>query len=380
MNIFKILSTGDGSINEPNVSAFLAYLLDPHETHGLNNLFLNRFLKPITEKFKNDLNGLNLSDIENSFSKESLSVKVDKEVRLKTKDVNKNSGYKHKDIDILVELFDKNEVKYVFAIEVKINDSSIKKNDSQLVQEYEGLIEMYKDKPIISFVYLTSSLSEKSKIEFKKLENTDVKVKEHYVWYEDDSSPSIIKILKTILSDENNGAIDPIHSYVKSTIKSFIMFINSDFSAYKEISDNLGVKFDYKKPLMSYIREVYDDDTFWSKRVSVKDLKNEFIKRVKLDNGDNSPSNFAVLAKTQLSIVNERNRIHYQVRTPDSDDKNLFYYVNPANLDVYKDDLEIKRFNQEKPIDDIIIYYGNKIGNKVEELSEYAKNIYPKNQ
>jgi len=29
MNIFRILSSNDGSINEPNVSSFLAYLLNP---------------------------------------------------------------------------------------------------------------------------------------------------------------------------------------------------------------------------------------------------------------------------------------------------------------------------------------------------------------
>ena len=35
MNIFKILSSGDGSIKEPNISAFLGYLLDPNQEHGL---------------------------------------------------------------------------------------------------------------------------------------------------------------------------------------------------------------------------------------------------------------------------------------------------------------------------------------------------------
>lgn len=40
MNIFRILSSNDGSINEPNVSSFLAYLLDPSEDHGISNLFL----------------------------------------------------------------------------------------------------------------------------------------------------------------------------------------------------------------------------------------------------------------------------------------------------------------------------------------------------
>ena len=44
MNIFKILSDGDGSIKEPNVSAFLAYLLDPTQSHGLGTKFFEKFV------------------------------------------------------------------------------------------------------------------------------------------------------------------------------------------------------------------------------------------------------------------------------------------------------------------------------------------------
>ncbi|NLV68389.1 MAG: PD-(D/E)XK nuclease family protein [Spirochaetes bacterium] len=44
MNIFRILSSYDGSINEPNVSAFLAYLLDPYSNHGIAGLLLQKIL------------------------------------------------------------------------------------------------------------------------------------------------------------------------------------------------------------------------------------------------------------------------------------------------------------------------------------------------
>ena len=49
MNIFRILSSNDGSINEPNVSSFLAYLLDPIEDHGISSLLLQEFLSDIAE-------------------------------------------------------------------------------------------------------------------------------------------------------------------------------------------------------------------------------------------------------------------------------------------------------------------------------------------
>lgn len=54
MNIFKILANGDGTINEPNVSAFLGYLLDPKADHALGYEFLKAFLEPVLagEDFK----------------------------------------------------------------------------------------------------------------------------------------------------------------------------------------------------------------------------------------------------------------------------------------------------------------------------------------
>jgi hypothetical protein len=44
MNIFKILSSNDGTLKEPNVSSFLAYLLDPNEDHGLGDSLLKSIL------------------------------------------------------------------------------------------------------------------------------------------------------------------------------------------------------------------------------------------------------------------------------------------------------------------------------------------------
>ena len=46
MNIFKTLASGSGSINEPNVSAFLGYLLNPKEDHGLGDAFLKKIFEP----------------------------------------------------------------------------------------------------------------------------------------------------------------------------------------------------------------------------------------------------------------------------------------------------------------------------------------------
>ena len=44
MNLFDILSAGKKDLNEENVSSFLAWILDPKQSHGCGLLFLTRLL------------------------------------------------------------------------------------------------------------------------------------------------------------------------------------------------------------------------------------------------------------------------------------------------------------------------------------------------
>ena len=55
MNIFKILSSNDGTLKEPNVSSFLAYLLDPNEDHGLGDSLLKSILSDFESLKDKDL-------------------------------------------------------------------------------------------------------------------------------------------------------------------------------------------------------------------------------------------------------------------------------------------------------------------------------------
>jgi len=50
MNIFKILASGHGNVSETNVSAFLGYLLNPNEDHGLKDEFFKEFLYLLFDK------------------------------------------------------------------------------------------------------------------------------------------------------------------------------------------------------------------------------------------------------------------------------------------------------------------------------------------
>lgn len=170
MNIFKVLAQGDGNINEPNVSAFLGYLLNPGEDHGLDSLFLEEFLnqhyffcKEINDKNSNEL----LSNKKDKSKVDSLNwlkddfrtgskyeVKVFFEQAFKNKVPSNNSNIKKEVVDIILVIYDigddskvekkflnyisnKRTLKHIFLIEVKINDSACKNGKGN----YEGQLE-----------------------------------------------------------------------------------------------------------------------------------------------------------------------------------------------------------------------------------------------
>ncbi|PJD98443.1 MAG: hypothetical protein CK427_17090, partial [Leptospira sp.] len=98
MNIFKILSSNDGSINEPNISSFLAYLLDPYEDHGLSSILLKEILKDI--KFENK------ETFKDIFTNPKYSILIQPEFPVKLTD---ESNKKRRDIDILIEVLTENK-------------------------------------------------------------------------------------------------------------------------------------------------------------------------------------------------------------------------------------------------------------------------------
>ena len=91
MNIFKILSSYDGSIKEPNISSFLAYLLDLNEDHGLSDLLL----KSIIQDFKN-INIDFFSKIKNDLNQYEIKINPEYSVFLDNK---------RRDIDVVIEIY-----------------------------------------------------------------------------------------------------------------------------------------------------------------------------------------------------------------------------------------------------------------------------------
>lgn len=167
MNIFRVLAQGDGTINEPNVSAFLGYLLNPTEDHGLDSLFLEEFLKQhyqFCKKFRKTSNrqGQKLKDKNNpdpySWLNDDFRTTGKYEVKVffeqAFKDIinektskkidNKETLNKREIVDIILIIYevgnedekvekkfenyitDQRRLKQIFLIEIKIRDSACK--------------------------------------------------------------------------------------------------------------------------------------------------------------------------------------------------------------------------------------------------------------
>jgi hypothetical protein len=254
MNIFKILSDGDGSIKEPNVSAFLAYLLDPSQSHGLGSKFLEGFIHNLVFNSENQFEELKIN---NKIKDLSRSDKSGFYVEITTEKTVQLTNQKSRDIDILIEFYnnESNFPLYSICVENKIKDSSL--NKIQLINEVLGIINEYEkedisNQPRISMIFITPSFSEKSKknySEFLNQLNTEGLniTTNHLIWeHLNDNENSIFFLLSRILKNENEGLIDPIHEYTKFTIKSFLNFILTGFKSYQEEKNESG-KFKRKR-------------------------------------------------------------------------------------------------------------------------------------
>lgn len=363
MNIFKVLSSNDGSINEPNVTSFVAYLLDPNENHGLGARFLERFLTPIVlankEQYKDLIYNKRIRDLSRN---SKFEVRVQAEVKVVTLEC--EVAKKTRDIDIVIELFDQsfseNVPKYSFCIENKIKDGAIQQGDNQLFEEIIGLVNSYKEssfekeQPLVSFIFLTHSGSKRAINEFQHLlttlESEGVFVPcFHQVWGGEENERievTIVDLLSNILKEEAIGKIEPIFDYTKHTIKSFISFIYSGFKSYKEEKNLFNEKSDYGKPVIQYIKDYYDISPL-EQDIAYDDLKKWVSNQVKVMSGKTlKAANF-----DQSYIVNDRNRKHYGVNNPYKEEKNLFYYPNENNRKV------IRKLDPSNPPKNIMIYW-----------------------
>ena len=267
MNIFKILASGDGSINEPNVSAFLGHILNPYADHGLRDEFLKRVLFKLYLKNKNT----NLKDIlvTRTESIRNFSTYSNFDIIVLLEQAFHNKTSKKEIVDIVILCYEKKvnkkeslaeivlsneqknyrgDIKQIFLIENKIRDNATRKD--QLFNQYNSSVERLIDllkldrksiQLLLSFIFV-SPLGEKSNKEFedllKKVDGNLTAL--HLLWSnkedEDDSiqNETIADMLKEILKEESIGKIDSVNEYAKATIKSFIAFIENNFKSNLE--------------------------------------------------------------------------------------------------------------------------------------------------
>jgi hypothetical protein len=347
MNIFRILSSNDGSINEPNVSSFLAYLLDPNEDHGISSLLLQELLSDITKINPDFLNKIKFNDRITDLSKYSgYSINIIPELSV---NLEKKGKKKRRDIDIIIEIIDdnKSEIIYSICLENKITDASIVKGDSQLEDELKGLENYYSESdcnPEIYVIYLTPYPSNTSNNSFEKLDYD----KKYHLYWDNDHNSVFNKLIK-IFNNERDGLIDPINNQSSYLIKSFLSFIKTNFKSYIEERKEKLEKKNYGKPVIDLLND-FSKTLILSKDYTIEHIKTEFSKYVLHTTGielHKATRN----AHISLAIVNEKNRGHYNVKTANDERKNIFRYSENSRK-------KVRLFDQNTDTEINIFYKG----------------------
>lgn len=260
MNIFKILASGGVKLKEPNVSAFLGYLLDPKADHGLNSSFLQLFLQPLHHEleqltYENSIKDLssNLFDVEVAYEKgideydyeEDEVGNNNRKGRTSVVDIIIKISKKPPKSRSLLSMFQNNNPVALILIENKINTGAF--TAGQLAKQHKKTIDFLEDqlekkeeeeffkifKENCFSIYVTPD-EEKYDQEFQDFIATG-KRGAHLKWKcEDNSSNDLVSILRTLIKKDEDGEIEPIQDYTKHTIKALINFVLSDFKSEQE--------------------------------------------------------------------------------------------------------------------------------------------------
>lgn len=209
-NIFDCLRLTRTEICHSN---FLAWLLDPNETHGLNDYFLKEFLKEILINNKGKIEKINCKNLILKKYNTDETV-VEKYTIPSLFDIdywdmqNAEILREHENIDLLI--IDETN-KFVFVIENKVDTCQ---HDNQLTKYRTYVDEQYSDSAYKKlYIYL-------------KPKKEDVEEPYIYIGYD-----LIQKILEKIIDDNQ------INSEVLTSIKHYKYILERDFMQKDEISE-----------------------------------------------------------------------------------------------------------------------------------------------
>ena len=214
MNIFSVLSMGKSRLHETSMSAMLAYLLNPNQDHGVGNKFLKSFLELSNE---NNIYSIYIEKIGTT----QLKFDIDLEVQY-------YYNGKRSDIDVQIKIFDNNwNELHRIIIENKIKTGAA--NPKQLEQYYEAVINDENDENIsedkLSVIFITPDLN--NKILEEEFYNLKTDKKTWIYWNSSlEDKNTVVRIIQSILTQEQNAEISPINEYMRHTFKAFSYFVN----------------------------------------------------------------------------------------------------------------------------------------------------------
>ena len=219
MNIFDALSARkDNKLQEVNLSALLAYFLNPVADHGIGNTFLSAFLDLVESEIKKTTKDDKTKDIEFFAGVKFSKTKVESEYKPR------NSDKRHS-LDVLVDLHDQNEKQtHRIIIENKVRTDAA--NKLQLKKYYEVVRKSIRGKQII-MVFLTPGGDDSIKLkkEFDALSDKDLG-KNHKVWVYWNGESSVQGIIReNILNQEVKGKIPPINEHSRHTLKALALHL-----------------------------------------------------------------------------------------------------------------------------------------------------------
>ena len=217
MNIFNVLSMGKSRLHETSMSAMLAYLLNPNQDHGLGNKFLKSFLELAN---KEDIYRTYIEKIGTN----QFKFDIDLEVQY-------YYNGKRSDIDVQIKIFDNNwNELHRIIIENKIKIAAA--NPKQLEQYYEAVINDKSDDDVenisedkLSVIFITPDSN--NKILEEEFNNLKTDKKTWIYWNSSlEDKNTVVKIIQSILIQEQNAEISPINEYMRHTFKAFSYFVN----------------------------------------------------------------------------------------------------------------------------------------------------------
>lgn len=231
MNIFQSLSQGYGRLTETNLSAFLRFLLSPHEAHGFSDLVLRQFLKAVASASGE------ASRFDDALRSGVLEARIALEVIY--------PGEQGQRIDLEIEVFNRTGEQqrklHHIVVENKIKASSAQVD--QLVRQFECISQaMSEEEPApITMVFLTPPGDDRrlqQQFASLSIDQSSPHRKAWLRWHDShETQDTIVSLLRRVLAMEALAQIEPITDYMRHTLKAFAMFLerNVEMSRQKRM-------------------------------------------------------------------------------------------------------------------------------------------------